>query len=250
MLTPGHQIFDPEEQLYLSRLHDGRYVLHYTDRSYYVFGDFDSDGMAYLLFMETPHRQRHCLRARRRQTGTDSLQQRASPVTAPHTDPGKGSGCRELNLVAGRQPVAIWWSTGMTITGQLTGVVNRAGTQVRQFAYENGLMTAHSNAAGFTCRYRWQELDGAPRVTEHDTSDGEHYRFDYDFARRHHHRHRARQGESWQWWYDRETYIHRAPDAGRWKCTASRTTKTTSLSTLSCPAVARWRMNMTSRTGW
>ncbi|MDI4746012.1 hypothetical protein MJL33_32045, partial [Salmonella enterica subsp. enterica serovar Kentucky] len=42
-----------------------------------------------------------------------------------------------------------------------TGVVNRAGTQVRQFAYENGLMTAHSNAAGFTCRYRWQELDGA-----------------------------------------------------------------------------------------
>lgn len=44
--------FDPEEQLYLSRLHDGRYVLHYTDRSYYVFGDFDSDGMAYLLFME------------------------------------------------------------------------------------------------------------------------------------------------------------------------------------------------------
>ncbi|ELV5638727.1 PAAR/RHS domain-containing protein [Salmonella enterica] len=58
MLTPGHQIFDPEEQLYLSRLHDGRYVLHYTDRSYYVFGDFDSDGMAYLLFMETPHRQR------------------------------------------------------------------------------------------------------------------------------------------------------------------------------------------------
>ncbi|MDI5568690.1 protein rep, partial [Salmonella enterica subsp. enterica serovar Kentucky] len=33
-----------------------------------------------------------------------------------------------------------------------------------------------------TSRYRWQELDGAPRVTEHDTSDGEHYRFDYDFA--------------------------------------------------------------------
>lgn len=104
--------------------------------------------------------------------------------------------------------------------GQLTGVVNRAGTQVRQFAYENGLMTAHSNAAGFTCRYRWQELDGAPRVTEHDTSDGEHYRFDYDFA--------AgtttvtgRQGESWQWWYDRETYItaHRTPGGGMYRFT-------------------------------
>ncbi|MBJ3391785.1 RHS repeat protein, partial [Salmonella enterica subsp. enterica serovar Corvallis] len=104
--------------------------------------------------------------------------------------------------------------------GQLTGVVNRAGTQVRQFAYENGLMTAHSNATGFTCRYRWQELDGAPRVTEHDTSDGEHYRFDYDFA--------AgtttvtgRQGETWQWWYDRETYItaHRTPGGGMYRFT-------------------------------
>lgn len=98
--------------------------------------------------------------------------------------------------------------------GQLTGVVNRAGTQVRQFAYENGLMTAHSNAAGFTCRYRWQELDGAPRVTEHDTSDGEHYRFDYDFA--------AgtttvtgRQGSRGSGGTTGDVY-HRAPDAGRW----------------------------------
>ncbi|AFD57332.1 Rhs-family protein (SPI-6 associated) [Salmonella enterica subsp. enterica serovar Typhimurium str. 798] len=81
-------------------------------------------------------------------------------------------------------------------------------------------MTAHSNATGFTCRYRWQELDGAPRVTEHDTSDGEHYRFDYDFA--------AgtttvtgRQGETWQWWYDRETYItaHRTPGGGMYRFT-------------------------------
>lgn len=58
MLTPGHQIFDPEEQFYLSRLHDGRYVLHYTDRSYYVFDEFDDHGVAPLLFMETPYRQR------------------------------------------------------------------------------------------------------------------------------------------------------------------------------------------------
>ncbi len=58
MLIPGHQIFDPEEQFYLSRLHDGRYVLHYTDRSYYVFDEFDDHGVAPLLFMETPYRQR------------------------------------------------------------------------------------------------------------------------------------------------------------------------------------------------
>ncbi|CHR99419.1 Rhs family protein [Salmonella enterica subsp. enterica serovar Typhi] len=218
MLTPGHQIFGPKEQLYLSRLHDGRYVLHYTDRSYYVFGDFDSDGMAYLLFMETPHRQRivfgheggrlvriasssgHHLLLHRTQTPAGERLSRIELV--------QGGTCG--NLVEYRYDD----------NGQLTGVVNRAGTQVRQFAYENGLMTAHSNAAGFTCRYRWQELDGAPRVTEHDTSDGEHYRFDYDFA--------AgtttvtgRQGESWQWWYDRETYItaHRTPGGGMYRFT-------------------------------
>ncbi|EEI1204259.1 type IV secretion protein Rhs, partial [Salmonella enterica subsp. enterica serovar Typhimurium] len=218
MLTPGHQIFDPEEQLYLSRLHDGRYVLHYTDRSYYVFGDFDSDGMAYLLFMETPHRQRivfgheggrlvriasssgHHLLLHRTQTPAGERLSRIELV----------QGGTRGNLVEYRYDD----------NGQLTGVVNRAGTQVRQFAYENGLMTAHSNATGFTCRYRWQELDGAPRVTEHDTSDGEHYRFDYDFA--------AgtttvtgRQGETWQWWYDRETYItaHRTPGGGMYRFT-------------------------------
>lgn len=218
MLTPGHQIFDPKEQLYLSRLHDGRYVLHYTDRSYYVFGDFDSDGMAYLLFMETPHRQRivfgheggrlvriasssgHHLLLHRTQTPAGERLSRIELV----------QGGTRGNLVEYRYDD----------NGQLTGVVNRAGTQVRQFAYENGLMTAHSNATGFTCRYRWQELDGAPRVTEHDTSDGEHYRFDYDFA--------AgtttvtgRQGETWQWWYDRETYItaHRTPGGGMYRFT-------------------------------
>ncbi|WP_232533577.1 RHS repeat-associated core domain-containing protein [Salmonella enterica] len=218
MLTPGYQIFDPEEQLYLSRLHDGRYVLHYTDRSYYVFGDFDSDGMAYLLFMETPHRQRIVF-------GHEGGRLVRIASSSGHhlllhcTQTPAGERLSRIELVQGG-------TRGNLVeyryddNGQLTGVVNRAGTQVRQFAYENGLMTAHSNAAGFTCRYRWQELDGAPRVTEHDTSDGEHYRFDYDFA--------AgtttvtgRQGETWQWWYDRETYItaHRTPGGGMYRFT-------------------------------
>lgn len=114
MLTPGHQIFDPEEQLYLSRLHDGRYVLHYTDRSYYVFGDFDSDGMAYLLFMETPHRQRIVF-------GHEGGRLVRIASSSGHhlllhrTQTPAGSGCRELNWCRAA-PVAIWWSTGMTIT--------------------------------------------------------------------------------------------------------------------------------------
>ncbi|MFU0885861.1 DUF6531 domain-containing protein, partial [Kluyvera sichuanensis] len=218
MLTPGHQIFDPEEQLYLSRLHDGRYVLHYSDRSYYVFGDVDRDGMAHLLFMETPHRQRivfgrekgrlvrvvsssgHHLLLHRTQTPGGERVSRIEQV----------QGGTRGNLVEYRYDD----------NGQLCSVINRAGTAVRQFAYENGLMVSHSNAAGFTCRYRWETVGGVPRVVAHDTSDGEHYRFDYDFA--------AgcatvtgRQGAQWQWWFDRETYItaHRTPGGGMYRFT-------------------------------
>lgn len=146
MLTPGHQIFDPKEQLYLSRLHDGRYVLHYTDRSYYVFGDFDSDGMAYLLFMETPHRQR---------------------------------------IVFGHEG------------GRLVRIASSSGHHLLLHRTQTPAGRGSHGSGGTTGR----------RIS---------------------------------------------PRTGRRavECTASRTTKTTSLSTLSCPAVARWRMNMTSRTGW
>ncbi|SUG79416.1 Rhs family protein [Salmonella enterica subsp. enterica] len=39
-------------------------------------------------------------------------------------------------------------------------------------------------------------------------------------CRRHHHRHRQA-GGSWQWWYDRETYItaHRTPGGGMYRFT-------------------------------
>ncbi|KYJ01971.1 hypothetical protein AIZ09_23130, partial [Salmonella enterica subsp. enterica serovar Typhimurium] len=66
------------------------------------------------------------------------------------------------------------------------------------------------------------DLVGAPRGTEHDTSDGEHFRFDYDFA--------AgtttvtgSQGETWQWWYDRETYLPapRTPAGGMSRFTSN-----------------------------
>ncbi|KPB28312.1 hypothetical protein LT706_00095 [Pseudomonas syringae pv. syringae] len=41
-------------------------------------------------------------------------------------------------------------------------------------------MTRHSNALGLTCEYRWEIIDGQPRVVEHQTSDGEHFHFRYD----------------------------------------------------------------------
>ncbi|ELP99313.1 YD repeat-containing protein [Pseudomonas syringae BRIP34876] len=42
------------------------------------------------------------------------------------------------------------------------------------------MTTRHSNALGLTCEYRWEIIDGQPRVVEHQTSDGEHFHFRYD----------------------------------------------------------------------
>ncbi|GCP98961.1 type IV secretion protein Rhs [Escherichia coli] len=104
--------------------------------------------------------------------------------------------------------------------GQLTGVVNRAGVTVRQFAWENGLMTEHRNATGFTCTYRWEEVEGFPRVVEHSTSDGEDYRFHYDFAGGQTVV-TGRPEQKWQWWFDEETYVtaHRTPGGGMYRFT-------------------------------
>ncbi|HDS1748810.1 TPA: RHS repeat protein, partial [Pseudomonas putida] len=68
--------------------------------------------------------------------------------------------------------------------GQLSTVINRNGDTVRSFSYADGVMASHSNALGLTCHYRWETLDGQPRVVEHWTSDGEHFHFRYDFALR------------------------------------------------------------------
>ncbi|WP_164568559.1 hypothetical protein, partial [Pseudomonas viridiflava] len=64
--------------------------------------------------------------------------------------------------------------------GQLSEVFNRNGDSVRRFSYTDGVMTRHSSALGLSCEYRWETIDGQPRVVEHTTSDGEHFRFRYD----------------------------------------------------------------------
>lgn len=218
MLTPGHQIFDPEEQFYLSRLHDGRYVLHYTDRSYYVFDEFDDHGVAPLLFLETPYRQRIAF-GRENGRLVRVASSSGHHLLLHRTMTPAGERLSHIELVKGGRPGNLV-EYRYDDNGQLTGVVNRAGMTVRQFAWENGLMTEHRNATGFTCTYRWQEIDGFPRVVEHTTSDGEHYRFHYDFVGGHTVV-TGRPGQRWQWWFDEETYVtaHRTPGGGMYRFT-------------------------------
>ncbi|EDS4736994.1 RHS repeat protein [Salmonella enterica subsp. enterica serovar Oranienburg] len=218
MLTPGHEIFDPEEQFWLSRLHDGRYVLHYGDRSYYVFGDFDDSGVAWLLFMETPYRQRIAFG---REDGrlVRVLDSSGHHLLLHRTQTPAGERLSHIELVAGG-------SQGNLVeyrydaNGQLTAVVDRTGVTVREFVYENGLMTEHRNAAGFACGYRWEDIDGFPRVVEHLTSDGEHCGFRYDFAAGHT-LVTDRLGGERHWWFDEDTYVtaHRTACGGMYRFT-------------------------------
>ncbi|CTT62394.1 Rhs core protein with extension [Escherichia coli] len=218
MLTPGHQIFDPEEQFYLSRLHDGRYVLHYTDRSYYVFDEFDDHGVAPLLFMETPYRQRIAF-GRENGRLVRVASSSGHHLLLHRTMTPAGERLSHIELVKGGRPGNLV-EYRYDDNGQLTGVVNRAGMTVRQFAWENGLMTEHRNATGFTCTYRWEEVEGFPRVVEHSTSDGEYYRFHYDFAGGQTVV-TGRPEQKWQWWFDEETYVtaHRTPGGGLYRFT-------------------------------
>ncbi|SSA18220.1 putative Rhs-family protein [Shigella flexneri] len=218
MLIPGHQIFDPEEQLYLSRLHDGCYVLHYTDCSYYVFDEFDDHGVAPLLFMETPYRQRIAF-GRENGRLVRVASSSGHHLLLHRTMTQAGERLSHIELLKGGRPGNLV-EYRYDDNGQLTGVVNRAGVTVRQFAYENGLMTEHRNATGFTCTYHWEEIEGFPRVVEHTTSDGEDYRFHYDFAGGQTVV-TGRPEQKWQWWFDEETYVtaHRTPGGGMYRFT-------------------------------
>ncbi|EIB9382076.1 RHS repeat protein [Shigella flexneri] len=218
MLIPGHQIFDPEEQFYLSRLHDGCYVLNYTDCSYYVFDEFDDHGVAPLLFMETPYRQRIAF-GRENGRLVRVASSSGHHLLLHRTMTQAGERLSHIELLKGGRPGNLV-EYRYDDNGQLTGVVNRAGVTVRQFAYENGLMTEHRNATGFTCTYHWEEIEGFPRVVEHTTSDGEDYRFHYDFAGGQTVV-TGRPEQKWQWWFDEETYVtaHRTPGGGMYRFT-------------------------------
>ncbi|EFX8404981.1 RHS repeat protein [Shigella flexneri] len=218
MLIPGHQIFDPEEQFYLSRLHDGCYVLHYTDCSYYVFDEFDDHGVAPLLFMETPYWQRIAF-GRENGRLVRVASSSGHHLLLHRTMTQAGERLSHIELLKGGRPGNLV-EYRYDDNGQLTGVVNRAGVTVRQFAYENGLMTEHRNATGFTCTYHWEEIEGFPRVVEHTTSDGEDYRFHYDFAGGQTVV-TGRPEQKWQWWFDEETYVtaHRTPGGGMYRFT-------------------------------
>ncbi|MDN8598864.1 RHS repeat-associated core domain-containing protein [Citrobacter sp. S2-9] len=64
---------------------------------------------------------------------------------------------------------------------QLVSVTGRGGSVRRRFHWRDGLMSAHEDANGLLSEYRWQEIDGLPRVVAFRHNGGERLTFEYDF---------------------------------------------------------------------
>lgn len=182
-LEAGTQMLDPIEQIYLSRIKDGRFVLHTLEALYYVFDVFDQHGVARLKMIE------------------DALEQRIGFVwnTAGQLLRVRGLCGHELHLRYRDGPQArliaidcvMGGSLGRLVSyvyddqGCLCRVSNRTGQVIRQFTYDAGLLVEHVNALGFSCCTLWQTIDGFPRVVEQRDCEGAHYYFKYDFVSRH-----------------------------------------------------------------
>ncbi len=48
----------------------------------------------------------------------------------------------------------------------MRAVLNAAGEATRRFGWRDGLMVSHQDRNGLLNEYRWQEIDGLPRVVD------------------------------------------------------------------------------------
>ncbi|WP_213233197.1 polymorphic toxin type 47 domain-containing protein [Caballeronia sp. NK8] len=177
-MEPGHQLYDAEEQIYLSRVHDGRYIVHTLTGHYFVFGEFDRHDLARLTLIEGPQGQQVFLNWDEYGTLHD-IKDQAGHWLRLHYG-GAFARLSHIELLAGGTP-GVLVRYGYDDHGYLNSVTDRAGTVTRRFAYEEGLMVRQRNAEGFECEYRWAHTQDRACVVEHRTSAGEHYRFRYDF---------------------------------------------------------------------
>jgi RHS repeat-associated protein len=202
LVQPGHSAFSETEQKYLACTTTGRYILYDLSETYYDFGEMEwgeADDTALLqriedqsgqwLTFERAHNSEHV----RRIVSNAGHELRLSYLQMQ----GR---LTDIELVhEGKRHTVVRY--GYDTDGRLASVTDARGQVKRQFEYENGLMSAHTNALGFTCSYEWQDIGGHPRVVRACTSEGEQAVFSYDVE--------ARQtrvvdelGRTAQWTYD------------------------------------------------
>ena len=180
MVRPGHSAFSDVEQKYLACTPDGGYILYDLNELYYDFGSMElGDGDDYALLQRIEDQSGHWLVFHRdtsdnvRVVMTSGGQQlRLSYLN------GKGR-LTDIEMVHQRNRETLV-KYGYDEQGQLTSVIDAAGNITRRFQYTDGLMSAYVNALGFKCSYVWQQVDGAPRVVQASTSEGELATFTYN----------------------------------------------------------------------
>ena len=192
LVPQGEKLYAPAEQIYLSHLPDGRWVVSSLDELHYAFGPAPQGAAAtHLLARIEDNRARFIDIAR---DGNGEVCQLADAVGHRLSLHFEGFGAGEhavrrlvrIERTAGG-PVGDLVRYRYDVQGRLIAVIDALERQTRAFGWgasgaEAGLMIEHVNALGLSCRYRWEVVAGAPRVVAHSTSDGESYRFDYDFA--------------------------------------------------------------------
>ncbi|MEN4825192.1 RHS repeat-associated core domain-containing protein [Pseudomonas sp. P39-UII1] len=182
-IQPGERIYNPHEQVYLVCTEGGHYILQTLDNLFFYFGEVP-DTNTDVPLQRIENALGHFLHFTRTEQGTlTDISATGGTRVHLHYDNPLGR-LTDIKRVVDNQGVETLTQYRYDEHGQLSAVVNRNGDTVRSFSYADGVMVAHSNAIGLGCHYRWQTLDGQPRVVEHWTSDGERFHFRYDFAAR------------------------------------------------------------------
>jgi RHS repeat-associated protein len=182
-IEPGERIYNQYEQIYLVRTQGGHYLLQTLDNVFFYFGEVPDDNTSVPL-QRLENALGHYLHFTRTVEGT------LTDISAPggvrihlHYDNPLGR-LSDVKRIVDNLAVETLVQYRYDDNGQLIEVINRNGDCMRRFSYAEGVMVSHSNALGLSCNYRWETIDGQPRVVEHWTSDGEHFHFRYDFKNR------------------------------------------------------------------
>ncbi|WP_122523817.1 RHS repeat-associated core domain-containing protein [Pseudomonas viridiflava] len=178
-VQPGERIYNPHEQVYLVCTQGGHYLLQTLDNIFFYFGEVPNTNTTVPL-QRIENGLGHFLHFTRTDDGTlTDISATGGVRVHLHYEEGS-TRLNAVKRIVDNQAVETLVQYHYDEHGQLSEVFNRNGDSVRRFSYTDGVMTRHSNALGLSCEYRWETIDGQPRVVEHTTSDGEHFRFRYD----------------------------------------------------------------------
>ncbi|KAA8999056.1 type IV secretion protein Rhs [Affinibrenneria salicis] len=169
---------------------ESRWLEHRPDGSWQLYGPDDERWCYPPLRGDSPSRVSRIIDA----TGnaTDFVRDEAGQLTEAVDSAGQRIVCEYRTGDCGSRLIRVSLHTQdgpLTLVsyeyddeGQLITVTGRGGSVARRFGWRDGLMVSHQDALGLLNEYRWQEIDGLPRVTGYRNSVGERLDIEYDFA--------------------------------------------------------------------